>query len=169
VAQAADPIKIASAWRLERRALRQRQAGLAGAADLERRREQEGRPARPAVELVYYDDQNKPGHRARDYTKLLDVDKVDLSSRLRHQPDRSAHAHRDGAQAHDHGIFGLVEQRKVQVPELLPDLAERPEPETSTALRFFELAPGRIRSRRRWRSWAPTPSTRRTRSLAREI
>ena len=51
-----------------------------------------GRP----VKLIYYDDQSNPATVPGIYTKLLDVDKVDIvAERLRHQPDRAGDADRD--------------------------------------------------------------------------
>ena len=111
----------------DRRALRERQAGLAGAADLEGRHQQEGRPARPAGGAGLLRRPDQPGHRAGH---LLEAARRGQGGprhlRLRHQPHRAAHADRHGAQAHDHGDLRPRQQREVQVPELLPDLAERP-------------------------------------------
>ena len=56
-----------------------------------------GRP----VKLVYYDDQSNPATIPGLYTKLLDVDKVDLvDQRLRHQHDRAGDAGHHAAQPH---------------------------------------------------------------------
>ena len=96
-----------------------------------------GRP----VELVFYDDQTNPATVPGIYTKLLDVDKVDLVvSGYGTNLIAPAPAHRHGAQAHLHGHVRPRQQREVPVPELLPDPARRGPTRTSTAIGFFELA-----------------------------
>ena len=81
-----------------------------------------GRP----VQLVYYDDQTNPATVPGIYTKLLDVDKVDLVDlRLRHQSAGAGHADRHAAR---HGLRRPVRprrQRPVPLRPLLPDAAER--------------------------------------------
>ena len=65
-----------------------------------------GRP----VKLVYYDDQSNPSTVPGIYTKLLDVDKVDLVRRpLRHQHDRAGDADRD---AEEEGLHRPVRPRR---------------------------------------------------------
>ena len=54
-----------------------------------------GRP----VEFVYYDDQSNPANVPGIYTKLIDVDKVDLTDRpLRHQYGGAGDSGADAAQ-----------------------------------------------------------------------
>ncbi len=63
----------------DRRARAQRQGGAAGHADLGPRtiNAKGGLLGRP-VKLVYYDDQSNPSTVPGLYTKLIDVDKVDI-------------------------------------------------------------------------------------------
>ena len=142
MARAADPDQDRLRHGADRRALRQRQAGAAGAADLEGRHQQEGRPARPAGGAGLLRRPDQPRHRPRH---LLQAARRRQGRPrhlgLRHQPHRAAHADRDGAQAHAHGDLRAGQQREVQVPELLPDLS-RPGPIRRRAPRigFFELA-----------------------------
>ena len=81
-----------------------------------------GRP----VKLIYYDDQSNPATVPGIFTKLLDVDKVDLViERLRHQPDRAGDADRHSAQ---HDFLRAVRSRReprVQLPEIFLDEPDR--------------------------------------------
>ena len=79
-----------------------------------------GRP----VKLVYYDDQTNPSLVPGIYTKLLDVDKVDLVvSGLRHQCHGPGIAGRDPAQQDVHGSVRNGRQRGVPLSEILLDAA----------------------------------------------
>ena len=125
-----------------------------------------GRP----VKLVYYDDQSNPSTVPGIYTKLLDVDKVDLVI--------SGYATNMVAPAmpvimqHKRtflGLLGLAVNSGVQLPELLFDRRRpaarsqsRASPRASSRLRWR-----RPRSRRRLRLSARMPSFRATQSRAR--
>ena len=124
-----------------------------------------GRP----VELVYYDDQTNPATVPGIYTKLLDVDKVDLvisgyGTNLI-APLMPIAMERKLTLM---GMFGLANNEKYQYPNYFqisptgPDPADQHRHSASSS-----WPPSRTPSRRRWRSWAPTPSTRRTRWSAR--
>jgi branched-chain amino acid transport system substrate-binding protein len=96
-----------------------------------------GRP----VELVYYDDQTNPATIPGIYTKLLEVDKVDLvisgygtnliAPLLPIAMERKLTII---------GMFGLANNEKYQYPGYFQIQPAGPEPQTSTAFGFFELA-----------------------------
>jgi branched-chain amino acid transport system substrate-binding protein len=96
-----------------------------------------GRP----VELVYYDDQTNPATVPGIYTKLLDVDKVDLvvsgygtnliAPLLPIAMERKLTVM---------GIFGLANNEKYQYKNYFQISPTGPDPATSTATGFFELA-----------------------------
>jgi branched-chain amino acid transport system substrate-binding protein len=96
-----------------------------------------GRP----VELVYYDDQTSPATVPGIYTKLLDVDKVDfvvsgygtnlIAPLLPIAMERKLTII---------GIFGLANNEKYRYPNYFQIQPAGPEPATSTASGFFELA-----------------------------
>src|SRR5262247_891857 len=141
VAQAADPIKIGLGMALT--------GGLSG----------NGKPALLAmqiwkdevnkkggllgrkVELVFYDDQTNPATVPGIYTKLLDVDKVDLvvsgyGTNLI-APLMPIAIERKLTLI---GIFGLANNEKYQYPNYFQISPTGPDPATSTAIPFFELA-----------------------------
>ena len=85
-----------------------------------------GRP----VKLVYYDDQSNPSTVPGIYTKLLDVDKVDLDHRrLRHQHAGAGHAGRDAEEQAVHRPARARGEHRVQLPELLRHDPVRPRSE----------------------------------------
>src|SRR5438445_2678334 len=96
-----------------------------------------GRP----VELVYYDDQTNPATVPGIYTKLLDVDKVNLvisgygtnliAPLLPIAMERKLTVI---------GMFGLANNEKYQYPNYFQIQPAGPDPQTSTAIGFFELA-----------------------------
>ena len=96
-----------------------------------------GRP----VELVFYDDQTNPATVPQIYTKLLDVDKVDLivsgygtnliAPLLPIAMERKLTLM---------GMFGLANNEKYQYPNYFQIQPAGPDPQTSTAIGFFELA-----------------------------
>ncbi|HET7340382.1 MAG TPA: amino acid ABC transporter substrate-binding protein [Methylomirabilota bacterium] len=96
-----------------------------------------GRP----VELVFYDDQTNPATVPAIYTKLLDVDKVDLivsgygtnliAPLLPIAMERKMTVM---------GIFGLANNEKYHYDRYFQISPTGPEPATSTATGFFELA-----------------------------
>jgi branched-chain amino acid transport system substrate-binding protein len=96
-----------------------------------------GRP----VELIYYDDQTNPATVPAIYTKLLDVDKVDLivsgygtnliAPLLPIAMERKLTVM---------GIFGLANNEKYRYQNYFQISPTGPEPATSTATGFFELA-----------------------------
>src|SRR6185369_8353802 len=93
------------------------------------------------VEFVYYDDQTNPATIPGIYSKLLDVDKVDLvvsgygtnliAPLLPIAMERKLTIM---------GIFGLANNEKYKYPNYFQISPNGPEPETSTPLGFFELA-----------------------------
>jgi len=96
-----------------------------------------GRP----VELVYYDDQTNPATVPGIYTKLLDVDKVDLvisgyGTNLIAPLMPIAMERKLTIM----GMFGLANNEKYQYPNYFQIQPAGPDPQTSTASGFFELA-----------------------------
>ena len=96
-----------------------------------------GRP----VELVFYDDQTNPSTVPGIYTKLLDVDKVDLvisgyGTNLI-APLMPIAMERKLTII---GMFGLANNEKYQYPNYFQIQPAGPDPQTSTAIGFFELA-----------------------------
>src|SRR2546421_8565731 len=96
-----------------------------------------GRP----VELVYYDDQTNPATVPGIYTKLLDVDKVDLvisgyGTNLI-APLMPIAMERKLTIL---GMFGLANNEKYRSPNFFQIQPAGPDPQTSTAIGFFELA-----------------------------
>ncbi len=93
------------------------------------------------VQLVYYDDQTNPATVPGIYTKLLDVDKVDLvisgygtnliAPLLPIAIERKLTLI---------GMFGLANNEKYQYPNYFQIQPAGPDPQTSTAIGFFELA-----------------------------
>src|SRR2546427_548942 len=96
-----------------------------------------GRP----VELVYYDDQTNPATVPGIYTKLLDVDKVDLAisgyGTNLIAPLMPIAMERKLTIM---GMFGLANNEKYQYPNYFQIQPAGPDPQTSTANGFFELA-----------------------------
>jgi branched-chain amino acid transport system substrate-binding protein len=96
-----------------------------------------GRP----VELVFYDDQTNPATVPQIYTKLLEVDKVDLivsgyGTNLI-APLMPIAMERKLTLI---GMFGLANNEKYQYPNYFQIQPAGPDPQTSTAIGFFELA-----------------------------
>jgi branched-chain amino acid transport system substrate-binding protein len=96
-----------------------------------------GRP----VELVYYDDQTNPATVPGIYTKLLDVDRVDLvisgyGTNLI-APLMPIAMERKLTFI---GMFGLANNEKYQYPNYFQIQPAGEDPQTSTAIGFFELA-----------------------------
>src|SRR5213083_1089514 len=94
-----------------------------------------GRP----VELVYYDDQTNPATVPGIYTKLLDVDKVDLvisgyGTNLIAPLMPIAMERKLTIM----GMFGLANNEKYQYPNYFQIQPAGPDPQTSTAIGFFE-------------------------------
>jgi branched-chain amino acid transport system substrate-binding protein len=93
------------------------------------------------VELVFYDDQTNPATIPGIYSKLLDVDKVDLiisgygtnliAPLLPIAMERKLTLI---------GMFGLANNEKYQYPNYFQIQPAGPDPQTSTAIGFFELA-----------------------------
>jgi branched-chain amino acid transport system substrate-binding protein len=96
-----------------------------------------GRP----VELVFYDDKTDPATVPGIYTKLLDVDKVDLiisgygtnliAPLLPIAMERKLTLM---------GMFGLANNEKYKYPNYFQIQPAGPDPQISTAIGFFELA-----------------------------
>ena len=96
-----------------------------------------GRP----VELVFYDDQTNPATVPGIYTKLLDVDKVDLivsgyGTNLIAPLMPIAIERKLTLMA----LFGLANNEKYQYPNYFQILPAGPNPQTSNPEGFFELA-----------------------------
>ena len=119
-----------------------------------------GRP----VELVFYDDQSNPSNVPGIYTKLINVDKVDLllgpyatnmaaaAMPVIMENNKTHHQH-DGGQ----------HQPPFQLPEILLDAADRPRRGESVLQGLFRSRGGsRTQSRRRSRSCQPMRSLRET-------
>ncbi len=93
------------------------------------------------VELVYYDDQTNPAKVPEIYTKLLEVDKVDIvisgygtnliAPLMPIVIDRKLMLI---------GMFGLANNEKYKYANYFQIAPNGPEPETATAAGFFELA-----------------------------
>jgi branched-chain amino acid transport system substrate-binding protein len=96
-----------------------------------------GRP----VELIFYDDQTNPATVPGIYTKLLEVDRVDLivsgygtnliAPLLPMAMERKLVLM---------GMFGLANNEKYRYPNYFQIQPAGPDPQTSTAIGFFELA-----------------------------
>jgi branched-chain amino acid transport system substrate-binding protein len=141
VARAADPIKIGFGMALTGGLSANGKPALLALQiwkdDINKKGGLLGRP----VELVYYDDQTNPATVPGIYTKLLEVDKVDLVTSgygtnliaplLPIAMERKLMIM---------GIFGLANNEKYKYPNYFQISPNGPEPETSTALGFFELA-----------------------------
>lgn len=141
VAQAADPIKIGFGMALTGGLSANGKPALVAMQiwkdDVNKKGGLLGRP----VELVYYDDQTNPSTIPGIYTKLLDVDKVDLITSgygtnliaplLPIAMERKLTLM---------GMFGLANNEKYQYPNYFQIQPAGPDPQTSTAIGFFELA-----------------------------
>ena len=141
VAQAADPIKIGFGMALTGGLSANGKPALLALQiwkdDVNKKGGLLGRP----VELVYYDDQTNPATVPGIYTKLLDVDKVDLvisgygtnliAPLLPIAMERKLTVI---------GMFGLANNEKYQYPNYFQIQPAGPDPQTSTAIGFFELA-----------------------------
>ena len=119
-----------------------------------------GRP----VKLVYYDDQSNPSTVPGIYTKLLDVDKVDLVvSGYATNIDRAGHAGRNAARQGLHRPVRARRQQHVPLSALLVDDTERPRCQSDHQLRLFRRGHGaKSQAADRSPSSAPTPSFPRT-------
>ena len=141
VARAADPIKIGFGMALTGGLSANGKPALLALQiwkdDVNKKGGLLGRP----VELVFYDDQTNPATVPGIYSKLLDVDKVDLVTSgygtnliAPHMPIAMER------KLMIMGIFGLANNEKYKYPNYFQISPNGPEPETSTALGFFELA-----------------------------
>ena len=141
VAQAADPIKIGFGMALTGGLSANGKPALLAMQiwkdDVNKKGGLLGRP----VELVYYDDQTNPATVPGIYTKLLEVDKVDLITSgygtnliaplLPIAMERKLTIM---------GMFGLANNEKYQYPNYFQIQPAGQDPQTSTAIGFFELA-----------------------------
>src|SRR5437773_4933580 len=141
VAQAADPIKIGFGMALTGGLSANGKPALLALQiwkdDVNKKGGLLGRP----VELVYYDDQTNPATVPGIYTKLLDVDKVDLiisgyGTNLIAPLMPIAMERKLTVM----GMFGLANNEKYQYPNYFQIQPAGPDPQTSTAIGFFELA-----------------------------
>jgi len=140
-AGAADPIKIGFGMALTGGLAANGKAALIAMqlweADINKKGGLLGRP----VQLVYYDDQTKGATVPGIYTKLLDVDRVDLvisgyGTNLI-APLMPIAIERKLTIM---GMFGLANNEKYQYPNYFQIQPAGPDPQTSTAIGFFELA-----------------------------
>src|SRR5215471_2185466 len=141
VAQAADPIKIGFGMALTGGLSPNGKPALLAVQiwkdDINKKGGLLGRP----VDLVYYDDQTNPATVPGIYTKLLDVDKVNLiisgygtnliAPLLPIAMERKLTLM---------GMFGLANNEKYQYPNYFQIQPAGPDPQVSTAIGFFELA-----------------------------
>src|SRR5262252_4024129 len=141
VAQAADPIKIGFGMALTGGLSANGKPALLAVQiwkdDINKKGGLLGRP----VELVFYDDQTNPSTVPGIYAKLLDVDKVNLvvsgygtnliAPLLPIAMERKLTVI---------GIFGLANNEKYKYPNYFQISPTGPDPATSTATGFFELA-----------------------------
>jgi branched-chain amino acid transport system substrate-binding protein len=96
-----------------------------------------GRP----VELIFYDDQTNPATVPGIYTKLLDVDKVDLvTSGYGTNLIAPLMPIAIERKLTVMGIFGLANNEKYHYPNYFQISPTGPDPATSTAAPFFEIA-----------------------------
>jgi branched-chain amino acid transport system substrate-binding protein len=141
VARAADPIKIGLGMALTGGlSANGKPALLAMQIWKDEINKKGGLLGRP-VELIYYDDQTNPATVPGIYTKLLDVDKVDLvisgyGTNLI-APLMPIAIERKLIVI---GIFGLANNEKYHYPNYFQMSPTGQDPATSTALPFFELA-----------------------------
>src|SRR5262247_250483 len=141
VAQAADPIKIGFGMALTGGLSANGKPALLALQiwkdDVNKKGGVLGRP----VELIYYDDQTNPATVPQIYSKLLDVDKVDLvTSGYGTNLIAPLMPIAIERKLTIMGIFGLANNEKYKYPNYFQISPNGPEPETSTALGFFELA-----------------------------
>ena len=141
VAQAADPIKIGFGMALTGGLSANGKPALLAIQiwkdDINKKGGLLGRPG----DLVYYDDQTNPATIPGIYTKLLDVDKVNLiisgygtnliAPLLPIAMERKLTLI---------GMFGLANNEKYQYPNYYQIQPAGPDPQISTAIGFFELA-----------------------------
>src|SRR5881296_1009920 len=141
VAQAADPIKIGFGMALTGGLSANGKPALLALQiwkdDVNKKGGLLGRP----VELVFYDDQTNPATVPGIYTKLLDVDKVDLvisgyGTNLI-APLMPIAMERKLTVI---GMFWLANNEKYQYPNYFQIQPAGPDPQISTAIGFFELA-----------------------------
>ena len=141
VARAADPIKIGFGMALTGGLSANGKPALLALQiwkdDINKKGGLLGRP----VELVFYDDQTNPATVPGIYSKLLDVDKVDLvTSGYGTNLIAPLMPIAMERKLMIMGIFGLANNEKYKYPNCFQISPNGPEPETSTALGFFELA-----------------------------
>src|SRR5437016_2998961 len=141
VAQAADPIRIGFGMALTGGLSANGKPALLALQiwkdDVNKKGGLLGRP----VELVYYDDQTNPATVPGIYTKLLDVDKVDLViSGYGTNPIARLLPIAMERKLTVIGVFGLANNEKYQYPNYFQIQPAGPDPQTSTAIGFFELA-----------------------------
>src|SRR6185369_2509150 len=141
VAQAADPIRIGFGMALTGGLSANGKPALLAMQiwkdDVNKKGGLLGRP----VELVYYDDQTNPATVPGIYSKLLDVDKVDIvTSGYGTNLIAPLMPIAMERKLLIMGIFGLANNEKYKYPNYFQISPNGPEPETSTPLGFFELA-----------------------------
>src|SRR5207244_7076653 len=141
VARAADPIKIGFGMALTGGLSANGKPALLAMQiwkdDVNKKGGLLGRP----VELVFYEDQTNPATVPGIYTKLLDVDKVDLvTSGYGTNLIAPLMPIAMERKLTIMGMFGLANNEKYQYPNYFQIQPAGPDPQTSTAIGFFELA-----------------------------
>ena len=141
VAQAADPIRIGFGMALTGGLSANGKPALLAMQIWKDDVNKKGGLLGRTVELVYYDDQTNPSTVPGIYTKLLDVDKVDLVTSgygtnliaplLPIAMERKLTIM---------GMFGLANNEKYQYPNYFQIQPAGQDPQTSTANGFFDLA-----------------------------
>src|SRR6187549_2374458 len=134
-AQNKEPIKIGFSMALTGPLAPNGKQALLGAKIWEEEVNRKGGLIGRPVKLVYYDDQSNPSTVPGIYTKLLDVDKVDLvvsgyGTNLIAPLMPIAMERKLTIM----GIFGLANNEKYKYPNYFQISPNGPEPETSTAL-----------------------------------
>ena len=123
-----------------------------------------GRP----IKLIYYDDQSQAAPVPGIYTKLLDVDKVDLVlGPYATVPAAAAMPVVMQKQKMMIILFGLGVNTEFKYDKFFAMIPSGPDPKPSFTTGFFEIARRRIRSRRPSRSSPPTRSSPGTPATAR--
>src|SRR5213593_3352529 len=141
VAQAADPIKIGFGMALTGGLSANGKPALLAVQIWKDAVNKKGGLLGRQVELVFYDDQTNPATVPGLYTKLLDVDKVDLvvsgyGTNLI-APLMPIAMERKLTLI---GIFGLANNEKYHYPNYFQISPTGPDPATATAAPFFEIA-----------------------------
>ena len=169
LAQSSDPIRIGFSLALTGPLAPNGKQALLGAKIWQEEINAKGGLLGRRVELVNYDDQSNPANIPGIYTKLLDIDKVDLvNGRLRHQSGGAGDSGRDAeGQGPDRPVRARRQQGVPLRPLLLDDFG-RSQSEPVVHRRLLRGRRQRRNRSRRPSRWSPrTPSSRATPAKAR--